>query len=411
MRPIVESLLWEDTYKPRMAYFIQAHGELKTAQAKFAFTCRTKIRLTDYINKEELAEQLKHLTTLRFQESEIDFLRHSGLVPDRSFFGEALRRARIPEIKVEENKETGQLRIECAGHWGLEATWSETAILRVFSYLLDQAFQKEMGLTEAQACAQGNELLTAIIAAIKKRPHIRIVPFFMRRCPNSAWEDQVMERLITEVPEQIIGISNMYLARRYERKPTGTMAHEVPMALAALGDAYPDQLRSSPIKTAQMWRETLPSAAILLADTFGSVNFYRDLPLDEAPHWAGHRCDSMDPVNFGNLVIAYLRKAKVNPMDLPVGLLPSDGLDLATVLRVDDELRGQIPIVYGWGGGLGSNRGIRVVSSVVKLVEINGRPTVKLSDNPAKAIGPEYKQVYYKEVMGYIPGVTQECTR
>lgn len=119
----------------------------------------------------------------------------------------------------------------------------------------------------------------------------------------------------------------------------------------------------------------------------------------------------MDPVDFGNLVIAYLRKAGVDPMSLPVGLVPSDGLDLATVLRVDDELNGQIPIVYGWGGGLGSNRGIRVVSSVVKLTEINGRSTVKLSDNPAKAIGPEGKKEYYKEVMEYIPGEIQECVR
>lgn len=411
MEPMVRSLLWEDVYKKKMSYFIRAHEEFRTANTKFAFTCRTKIRLTDYIDRQELVEQLDHLSTLKFQEDEINFCRGAGIVPDDTAFWEAIRRVQIPEISVEENKETGQYEIECWGNWGLEATWSETAILRIFSCLLDQAFQKEMGITEAQACAKGDEILTEIINAIKKRPWIRIVPFFMRRCPNPDWEDHVLERLMTEIPDQIVGISNMYLARKYGRKPTGTIAHEIPMALAALCDAYPSKLRDSPIKTAQLWRKTLPSATILLPDTFGSINFYRDLPLEEVSRWAGHRCDSMDPVNFGNMVITYLRKAGVDPMSLPVGLLPSDGLDLATVLRVDNELKSQIPIVYGWGEGLGSNRGIRVVSSVVKLVEINGRSAVKLSDNPEKAIGPKYKQEYYKEVMEYIPGIAQECVR
>lgn len=283
MEPIVKSLLWEDVYKQRMAYFIQAHDKFRTAHAKFAFTCRTKIRPMDYIDKQELEEQLGHLHTLKFQEDEINFSRESDIVPDRPAFWNALCQVRIPEIEVEENQEMGQYLMECHGNWGLEATWCETAILRVFSCLLDRAFQKEMGLTEAQARARGDKILTEIITEIKKRPWIRIVPFFMRRCPHPVWEDHVLERLMTKIPDQIVGISNMYLARKYGRKPTGTMAHEVPMALAALCDAHPSRLRFSAIRTAQMWRKTLPPAAILLADTFGSVNFYRDLPLKEAP--------------------------------------------------------------------------------------------------------------------------------
>jgi nicotinate phosphoribosyltransferase len=48
--------------------------------------------------------------------------------------------------------------------------------------------------------------------------------------------------------------------------------------------------------------------------------------------------------------------------------------------------------------GLAPGDSLRPFSLVCKAVSANGRPTVKLSDNPAKAIGPKDQVERYKRV-------------
>ena len=50
--------------------------------------------------------------------------------------------------------------------------------------------------------------------------------------------------------------------------------------------------------------------------------------------------------------------------------------------------------------GLAPEDGLRPFSLVCKAVSANGRPTVKLSDNPAKAMGPAALIERYKRVFG-----------
>ena len=50
--------------------------------------------------------------------------------------------------------------------------------------------------------------------------------------------------------------------------------------------------------------------------------------------------------------------------------------------------------------GLVPGDGLAPFSLVCKAVSANGRPTVKLSDNPRKAMGPEEEIARYKRVFG-----------
>ena len=52
--------------------------------------------------------------------------------------------------------------------------------------------------------------------------------------------------------------------------------------------------------------------------------------------------------------------------------------------------------------------GLAPFSLVCKAVSANGRPTVKLSDNPAKAMGPAEEIARYKRVFGVGDQVVQE---
>ena len=62
---------------------------------------------------------------------------------------------------------------------------------------------------------------------------------------------------------------------------------------------------------------------------------------------------------------------------------------------------------FGWGTlltndfrGLTPDDSLVPFSLVCKAVSANGRPTVKLSDNPRKAMGPEAEIKRYKRVFG-----------
>jgi nicotinate phosphoribosyltransferase len=50
--------------------------------------------------------------------------------------------------------------------------------------------------------------------------------------------------------------------------------------------------------------------------------------------------------------------------------------------------------------GLVPGDGLAPFSLVCKAVSANGRPTVKLSDNPNKAMGPSEEVARYKRVFG-----------
>ncbi len=68
---------------------------------------------------------------------------------------------------------------------------------------------------------------------------------------------------------------------------------------------------------------------------------------------------------------------------------------------------GRVKISFGWGTlltndfrGLTPDDALAPFSLVCKAVSANGNPTVKLSDNPNKAMGPADEIERYKRVFG-----------
>ena len=57
--------------------------------------------------------------------------------------------------------------------------------------------------------------------------------------------------------------------------------------------------------------------------------------------------------------------------------------------------------------GLAPDDGLAPFSVVCKAIAANGRPTVKLSDNPNKAMGPANEIARYKRVFGVGEQVAQ----
>jgi nicotinate phosphoribosyltransferase len=79
-------------------------------------------------------------------------------------------------------------------------------------------------------------------------------------------------------------------------------------------------------------------------------------------------------------------------------LIYSDGLDLETIVKLYKLYCMDFKLSFGWGTNLTNDCGIKPLNIVVKLSEINGRPTVKLSDVPGKAMGPAEEIERYRRV-------------
>jgi nicotinate phosphoribosyltransferase len=74
---------------------------------------------------------------------------------------------------------------------------------------------------------------------------------------------------------------------------------------------------------------------------------------------------------------------------------------------LSQRFRGRVKASFGWGTmltndfvGLVPDDALAPFSLVCKAVSANGRPTVKLSDNPLKAMGPREEIERYKRVFG-----------
>jgi nicotinate phosphoribosyltransferase len=111
---------------------------------------------------------------------------------------------------------------------------------------------------------------------------------------------------------------------------------------------------------------------------------------------------------FGERIIQVYEQIGVDPNDKM--LVASDALDLPIILGVQEQLGGRIRLSYGWGTGLTNDlldhvmiggRWFGPMSLVVKPTRANGRGLVKLSDNPAKAVGQPDDVARYKRAAGY----------
>ena len=85
----------------------------------------------------------------------------------------------------------------------------------------------------------------------------------------------------------------------------------------------------------------------------------------------------------------------------------SDGLDVEKIEELHKRFLGRVRVSFGWGTlltndfrGLVPDDGLAPFSLVCKATEADGRPTVKLSDNPRKAMGPKDEIARYKKVFG-----------
>jgi nicotinate phosphoribosyltransferase len=145
---------------------------------------------------------------------------------------------------------------------------------------------------------------------------------------------------------------------------------------------------------------------IVLPDAFGTAAFLRDAP-DWVADWTGFRPDSAPPIEGGEKIISWWREKGKDPRNKI--LIFSDGLEVETIVEAYRHFNGKVRMAFGWGTNLTNDfedcapvptDRLNAISLVCKVTEANGRPAVKLSDNPEKATGDKTEIARYLRIFG-----------
>jgi nicotinate phosphoribosyltransferase len=405
--PIVRSLLDTDFYKLLMLQMIW-HLYPDT-QASFGLINRSKaVRIAEVIDEAELRAQLDHARTIRFTKKELIWL------AGNSFYGKAqmfspdflawLADFRLPDYEL--RQADGQYELRFHGPWTHTTMW-EIPALTIVNELRSRAAMKDRGRFALDVLyARAKAKLWGKVERLRQIPDLVLSDFGTRRRHGFLWQRWCVEALKEGLGSRFIGTSNVLLAMDNDLEAIGTNAHELPMVLAALADSDAE-VASAPYRVLEQWREHYAgNLLIALPDAFGTSAFLARAP-DWLADWTGFRPDSAPPIEGGEQIIRWWQEQGRDPREKL--LIFSDGMDVDTIEQTYRHFQGRVRMSFGWGTNLTNDfrgcapfetSGLDPISLVCKVVAADGRPAVKLSDNPAKATGEPGEIARYLRIFG-----------
>ncbi len=403
--PIVRSLIDTDFYKLLMCQSIFRNKPDTTVT--FSLINRSQsVRLAELIDEGELREQLDHVRSLRLSRGESTWLRGNTFYGKRQMFRpdfmEWFEGLQLPPYHLE--KHDGQYELTFEGKWPEVMLW-EIPALSVLMELRSRAVLQRMGRFELQVLyARAMTKLWEKVDRLRKIDGLKIADFGTRRRHSFLWQDWAVQAMMEGLEGKFIGTSNCLIAMRREVEAIGTNAHELPMVYSALA---PDDatLAQAPYQVLADWHEEHDgNLRIMLPDTYGTKGFLARAP-EWLAKWTGIRIDSGDPATGAETAIRWWKDRGEDPTQKLV--IFSDGLDADKIEELHRQFVGRVKVSFGWGTmltndfrGLAHGDALAPFSLVCKAISADGHPTVKLSDNPKKAMGPADQIERYKRVFG-----------
>ena len=394
--PVVRSLLENDLYKFTMwQALLHSHPG---AVAEYAFVCRNTPAFPLAELKSVLEEELERLCSLSFEQDELDYLR--GLRFLKGDFVDFLSVFRFQRRFVHIGTQGDKLTITVRGPL-VHVMGFEIYVL----YILNELYFRRLPADATHWESMRKRLADKIAfvqthaPALHKNKRFPFVffDFGLRRRYSHAWHDEVVSTLAEQLPAHFRGTSNVFLAKKFNLTPIGTMAHEYLQAYQSFGSRLRDFQKAALEGWVQEFRGDL---GVALTDVVGMDAFLRDFDLYFAKLFDGLRHDSGDPIAWGEKAIAHYKTLRIDPSTKR--LVFSDGLDLPRALELHEHFQGRIATSFGIGTNLTNDTPHRALNIVMKMISCNGQPVAKLSDAPGKTLcDDETFLAYFRQVFNH----------
>ena len=382
---IINSLLETDMYKFSMGQTI--FHQFTSYKTTWTFKCRNKdVHFTDEM-VEEIKEQVQAFCQLRFTEEELEYLDNITWIKGTYVDFLRLWQPRYEEFTITTDAPCG-LAIDAAGTW-LNTSMYEIPVLAIVNEVyFRMAYDYDVLLK------QFKHRLDEKVRLLEEDTY-RLSDFsefgLRRRLSAEAQEMAVKAIAEVELPadSHFIGTSNVYLAKKFNLKPVGTMAHEWIMCTGQ-GNHKHNPAYSNWYALDAWVKEYGILNGIALTDTITTDCFLRDFQLTYATLFSGVRHDSGDPYEWGDKMIAHYNSLGINPMTKT--LLFSDSLDFERATALYDYFKDKAKVAFGIGTFISNDTDEEALNIVMKTTKCNGMDVAKISDVAGKGMckNPDY---------------------
>ena len=382
---IINSLLETDMYKFSMGQTI--FHQFTSYKTTWTFKCRNKdVHFTDEM-VEEIKEQVQAFCQLRFTEEELEYLDNITWIKGTYVDFLRLWQPRYEEFTITTDAPCG-LAIDAAGTW-LNTSMYEIPVLAIVNEVyFRMAYDYDVLLK------QFKRRLDEKVRLLEEDTY-RLSDFsefgLRRRLSAEAQEMAVKAIAEVELPadSHFIGTSNVYLAKKFNLKPVGTMAHEWIMCTGQ-GNHKHNPAYSNWYALDAWVKAYGILNGIALTDTITTDCFLRDFQLTYATLFSGVRHDSGDPYEWGDKMIAHYNSLGINPRTKT--LLFSDSLDFERATALYDYFKDKAKVAFGIGTFISNDTDEEALNIVMKTTKCNGMDVAKISDVAGKGMckNPDY---------------------
>lgn len=392
---MINSLLENDLYKFSMgqAIYHQFPGYTTT----WTFKNRNKDVFYTPEMVEEIREQIKAYCELSFEEEELETLRSIKWMKDTYINFLRIWHPRYEDFTISTDAECG-LFIEADGTW-LNTSMYECPTLAIVS----EVYSRMAHDYDAEYEVFKEHLEEKIKWLETKKYYLPVFSEFgFRRRFSAEAQDLVVKKLKemmdnmetkpfleTCQTSKFIGTSNVYLAKKYNLTPVGTMAHEWIMCVGQ-GNHKHNPAYSNWYALDAWVKEYGVLNGIALTDTITTDCFLKDFQLTFATLFSGVRHDSGDPKEWGDKMIEHYKSLGIDAMGET--FLFSDGVDFEKADAIYRYFEGRANVAFGIGTYLSNDTNAPASNIVMKVTKCNGMDVAKISDTPGKGMckNPDY---------------------
>lgn len=385
---IINSLLDTDFYKYTMGQFAFYKNPDQKKEAEYSMKCRSGHDLIKI--KDQLKKEIDHWLSLKYTEDELLYLTNLK-VNDSIVFSidyiDFLKNIDLKNnIKYTICIENDQLNIRVNGDWKY-AIFAEVPFLAIVQELY---WKNQLTSDEYHKAELNFEKRLIEKTDYIKKTKIKFAEFGSRRRFSLKMQELATKYFRDNASLNLLGTSNVLLAKTLNINPIGSFAHEALMAYQVIGSSFENSQKDF----LNDWINVYPDKfKIALSDIFGTDMFLIDFDKKLSNKYDGVRQDSGDPRVAALKYKQHYEKMGIDTKSKTV--LFSDDLNFEKAYDLLKEFDKTFNVIFGIGTYCSNDTGLKPVSIVMKLVRLNNKDVIKVSDSPGKIMCEDKKTIDY----------------